>query len=322
LKNNANSHPFYKGRSIPDVAALSQLLGIDESDLLAVAQGADSLYVPGKRIKKSDGTFRQTLKPLPQLSLIQRRIKDRIFANVIYPEYLMGGIADHRHPRSPHRNASRHANKRVLIKTDIKSFFPSIRPELVAKMWKGLFQFGDAAVDVLTKLTTKAGSVPQGGRTSTHVSNLILWDVEPRLYRRFQRQGFEYTRFIDDINVSSVSRLTKAEMAGTLAAIIAMLGSRGFRPNRRKQAVETSGHAMTIHNLKTNQHASLGRDRKQRLRVEVHRLVVEARTGVLGDDFMKRLQSVRVKVGQAQRLNPSFALKLKRDLLEVRPSRV
>jgi hypothetical protein len=82
--------PYYRFEPIGSIDALARALGLESERLVAIAADADRLYRLAKPIVKSDGSIRQPLDALPALKTIHRRLKTRILAGVVYPEYLTG----------------------------------------------------------------------------------------------------------------------------------------------------------------------------------------------------------------------------------------
>ena len=113
---------------------------------------------------------------------------------------LQGGIYDSTNPRDPVRNAELHVGRKILIKEDIKSFFPSTSSDLVVSVWHSLFGFSHEVSRCLTALTTLNGQLPQGAKTSTFLANLVLWKNEPDLVAYLRSNGLQYSRYIDGHN--------------------------------------------------------------------------------------------------------------------------
>jgi len=145
--------PSYRCSPIKSVRALARALGFGEQELLALAGDANRRY---RTVKPEPGSTRQTFDAMGQLKVAHRRIKEVIFANVYFPDYLQGSLKG----RDYVTNARLHTNKQILICEDVKKFFPSVRSELVNDVWLGFFRFSPDVAEVLTALTTKDGALP------------------------------------------------------------------------------------------------------------------------------------------------------------------
>lgn len=236
--------PFYPHSPIHSVKALARALGEPVERLLALAQRSSRLYRYVPQTKKDGITPRHTYDAHEPLKTIQRKIVDRILCKVTYPEYLHGGIKDAKYPRSIYSNARVHSGAKTVILQDIADFFPSITTEHIHRIFVGLFNFSAAVATLLANLVTRDGQVPQGASTSSYLANLVFWDIEPTLVTRFKAQGLEYSRFADDITVSSKARISPAATTQIIASVTWMLGQKGCQQKRSKLHIRKRGQAL------------------------------------------------------------------------------
>ncbi|ABM36663.1 reverse transcriptase family protein [Polaromonas naphthalenivorans] len=162
--------PNYSANPIGSPSALAATLGVSVAVLNDFASTSASKYSKFE-LAKADGKPRFISSPNHDLKIIQKRINRFVFGNVIYPDYLFGGIEG----RDYVKNARVHANAKSLITLDIKNFYPSIREEYVFKIFKHFCKFPDSVANLLTKLTTLDNCVPQGACTSSHLANLVFF---------------------------------------------------------------------------------------------------------------------------------------------------
>lgn len=76
----------------------------------------------------------------------------------------------------------------------------------------GVFErlgYVDEAARILTRLTTYKHQLPQGPPTSPAIANLCIPRADARLSGLARAQGFDHTRFVDDMTLSGSKRLTK-----------------------------------------------------------------------------------------------------------------
>jgi len=246
--------------------ALARALGVSLSHLHFVAKHADQMYRRAREIRKADGSVRVTYDAFKPLKDIQGRIRDRFLGRVVYPTYLQGCLKG----RDPKSNASLHLGARIAIGEDIKTFFDTIREELVFDVWQHLFGFGGEPARCLTRLGVKDGVVPQGACTSPHLANLVLWREEPAVYGHFKKQGIQYSRYVDDIEVSSRHALTREEQRSAIATIYAMLKRHNTGPKRQKHEILASGHRMVVTKLIINRRVALPGSKRKAIRAAVH----------------------------------------------------
>lgn len=96
-------------------------------------------------------------------------------------------------------------------KTDFSDFFGSTTPAFVLDMLRIIFPFSEVmktseGQQVLTKaldLCFLNGGLPQGTPISPMLTNLMMIPIDHALYNNFRKNGFVYTRFADDIQISS-----------------------------------------------------------------------------------------------------------------------
>lgn len=242
----------YKGKPFGSVQSLARALEVSEHDLRYVAANAERYYHPNTPEPKGDGTYRQHYRVDPKLKRIQKAINKNIFGKTIFPDYLTGGIRDKDHPRDYVTDATVHSGRRNLIAEDIKNFFPSVCADLVRRMWQGLYHLRPEVADVLTKLTTYQGFLPQGAPTSTYIGNLVLWDEEPQVVARLDSIGIRYTRYIDNISLSHDEVHTREAIREVTSLVYGMLYRHGLRPKRRKRVTSTRRKAQILHGLNLN----------------------------------------------------------------------
>ena len=179
-------------------SVLKYLLPTDPIDLI---EQIDPLYhcfeIPPKRAGRK---ARQITAPSDDLKKTQRDILKLILGKV------------HPHPsamaffegRSIGANARVHHRCTHLFKTDIHDFFSSIRIDLIKGMLEASFpHLSSFAIEDIIKLTTLDGALPQGAPTSPHLANLVMLDFDASITQLCSRIGASYTRYADDIAVSS-----------------------------------------------------------------------------------------------------------------------
>lgn len=236
--------PFYTQSPIHSHKALARALGEPVERLIALAKRSSRLYRYVPQFKKDGITPRHTYDAYEPLKTIQRKIVDRLLSKVAYPAYLHGGIKDAKMPRSIYSNARTHTGAKAVVLQDIADFFPSITTEHIHRIFVGLFRFSPDVATLLANLVTREGQVPQGASTSSYLANLVFWDIEPALVKRFKAQGMVYSRFADDITVSSKTHISPTSTTQIIASVTWMLGQKGCLQKRSKLHVRKRGQAL------------------------------------------------------------------------------
>lgn len=110
----------------------------------------------------------------------------------------------------------RHQNNesKWFCKLDFKNFFGSTTPEFTMKMFSEVYpfsevvksQYGHDALKNALSLAFLNGGLPQGTPISPLITNVIMIPIDYKLsnmFRDFNKQRFVYTRYADDILISS-----------------------------------------------------------------------------------------------------------------------
>lgn len=318
--NRERLRPHYPYDPFGSLSTLAKPFRVSRETLLSIAQAPRGYYrcIPIER----KGKVRETWDALAPLKSIQARIQCLILRKVRYPRYLQGGIKDEEQARDFVSNASLHCGRRVVISEDIENFFPSIPSDLIHDLWCSLFHFPHHIADVLTGLTTLEGYLPQGAKTSSYLANLALWRREPHLVESLKRQGFTYSRYVDDITLSTDRRLTGNEIANVIRQVARMCSRSGFRLKRSKHSVTTSGNRMSATGLTVNRRASLPKKFRSQTRALVHqceRLANTSKEMRQTPHFAAEWNRASGKVALLQRLHPTEGNPLRRRLRVIKP---
>ncbi|MDO9480728.1 MAG: reverse transcriptase domain-containing protein [Hydrogenophaga sp.] len=307
---NKPSYPF---RPITSVAALARALGLEQAALISAAERADGCY---RSVPPKPGSTRQTFDALGLLKEIHRRIKGRFFERVIFPDYLHGSLKGCDYVT----NASLHTNKQILICEDVQSFFPSVKAERVEDVWCGFFGFAPDVARLLTKLTTKDGALPQGAISSSYLANLVLWRDEPILQAKLAAQGITYSRYVDDMAMSSPTHLPKSTQTQVIAQVYGMLRKNGLSAKRRKHEIFSASEPMIATKLVVNRKPSLDQKKRSQVRAQVRQLEVARADGGDVDAIRLLANKAAQRVGQLGRFHPREAEQLKARIRFVRES--
>jgi RNA-directed DNA polymerase len=276
---------------VQDKQSLSELLGVPCREIDYVASRLHRFYKT-KKLSKADGTPRQLLIPCGRLKSIQLAIKEKIFDQISFLPCVQGGVKN----KSVISNASLHVGQAIVFSVDIKSFFPSIVPARVERIF-GSLGFGEQATRLLTKLTTWQFQLPQGTHTSPAIANLSLRGLDKRILKLSRIHNFVYTRYVDDLTLSGSYRLLK--FRGLLQR---MVESEGFSVKPEKTVTMHSGMRQVVTKLVVNGKVNLSREQRNEIRKEFL-----ACLSVPGEDLPA---STRGRVGWLRSVNPGFGKKL------------
>lgn len=313
-------HPVITISSIAKVSSLASLLSIKESDLLDIAANVDRFHRPGKVLKKRNGDPRQTHDAEQRLKIIHGRINNRILKKVDYPYYLQGGIADKKQPRGCRTNAIIHSRKKLIITEDIKDFFPCTSKKIVKGIWQYCFRFHPEIADILTRLTTYQNQLPQGWKTSSYLANLVFWDKEPDLVSSLERRGYRYSRYMDDITVSSGHYINNHQKTYIISKVYGMLFSKRFAPKRSKHEIVSQSQRMDVTGLLVNRkNPTVSKSKRRGVRVGVFKLEKLPINNRSDADYRECWEHLSGLVSYISTYHPEEGRKLRARLLLIPP---
>ena len=314
--------PRYYGRPIAKLSSLAKALDVDEADLIEISSNTRKYWRKGRALQKKDGTPRLTHNSVDPLKSIQRRIKRVFLEKVAYPGYLLGGISsDEVNRRGYLENAAIHSNKKILFSEDVKNFFPSTTSTLVHSIWIGVFNFHPVIANILTQLTTYDECLPQGWVTSSHLANLALWNHEAQTVSFFRSKGYCYSRFVDDVVVSSNHYITKDEKTFIVSELIHLFSRCGYKAKRSKHTIATSAGStinqkkMRVGNLNVdNGRPTMPKSRRNNIRAAVFLCEKTLPCARNTEEYRRQWKKASGLVASMKKLHPNESLKLRSRL--------
>jgi hypothetical protein len=201
-------------------------------------------------LPKKGGGVRFIHAPCRALAFVQQRIKARLLDPApVHDECVSAfraglSIVDHAKP---------HCGKAVVIKMDLKDFFPSVTFHKVESVFRGLKIDGALSTQLALLTTTwlKADAesseteeslpsegeraLPQGAPTSPQLANMAARRLDLRLLGLSKRLGFKYSRYADDLTFSSDD--TKAKVNVLLRLVEQIVTDCKFQLNPNKTRV-------------------------------------------------------------------------------------
>ena len=231
-------------------------------------------------ISKRSGGERVILAPKRELKALQRKVLDGIVALVPTSSAAHGFVRG----RSIVTNAQPHIGRHVVLKLDLKDFFPSITFARVRGLFIALgYPFAVAAT--LALLCTEYNREPfdrngtryyisigprhlvQGAPTSPGLANLVAWRLDRRLSGLAGTLGFTYTRYADDLTFSSDQSEQAAQMLSSARRIIE---DEHFVVNTAKTHVARPHTRQMVTGLVVNEALSVPRPLRRKLRAILH----------------------------------------------------
>ena len=267
---------------------LAEALGLTVAQLRGYCyhrEAATNLHYRRFTIPKRDGTARAIWAPLPRLKAAQRWV----LANVAERLPVHGAAHGFLAGRSTLTNASRHPNSRVVLKMDVKDFFPSVTWRRV----KGVFRragYRERVATLLALLCTEAPReivelngvtyyvalgercLPQGAPTSPAITNALCLRLDRRLTGLAEKAGWRYTRYADDLTFSRPAGAEPSSPDALAKSATKIVEAEGFAIKAEKTRYARPGSRQTVTGLVVNRDLSprSPRSLRRNLRAAIH----------------------------------------------------
>ncbi len=201
---------FDRLRKAGSLGELAPLLGFTPQGLSFVLYKAkpETFYTTFE-IPKKGGGLRKIHAPQQALKLLQKRLADFLYAclHEIEAKYPVRTIVSHgfEKGRSIVTNASAHRRRRYVLNLDIADFFGSINFGRVRGYFihDKDFALKPPVATVISQIACHQNALPQGSPSSPVISNLIGAILDRRLIVLAKRYGCTYTRYADDLTLST-----------------------------------------------------------------------------------------------------------------------
>ena len=235
-------------------------------------------------IPKRDGSDRQICAPKKQLKWVQKQILKHIVSKVA-PHPAAHGFVN---GRSTVSNATPHVGAELIVKFDLKDFFPTVHYFRVMGLFASLgypvgncmFGTDDDAnqiAPVLARLCCYtpdpkqwgSATLPQGAPTSPAISNLVCRRLDARLQGLAEANGGTYTRYADDLTFS----FPKAEgmnLGRFRGWVDQVCQQEGFVVNQEKFRVIRDSQRQVVTGIVVNDAVRAPRELRREIRAILH----------------------------------------------------
>jgi hypothetical protein len=248
---------------------LAEALGLSVARLRWLAYHRDAAtHIHYRRfvIPKRGGGERAIWAPMPLLKAAQhwilRNVAEKLPVHGAAHGFLPG--------RSTLSNAAAHTDARIVLKMDVKDFFPTVTLARV----KGIFRkagYREQVATLLALLCTESPRevvesegrtyyvslgprcLPQGAPTSPALTNTLCLRLDRRLSGLAARLGWRYTRYADDLTFSLPAGHQGGPKTGTLMGLVKrVVEAEGFRLHPDKTRVHRRGGRQQVTGLVVN----------------------------------------------------------------------
>jgi retron-type reverse transcriptase len=234
-------------------------------------------------IPKRGGGHRVIMAPKRRLKALQRRLLEQLVCKL--------PVSDHAHGfrtgRGTRSNAEPHVGQKMVIRVDLKNFFPTVTFGRVRGFLIAL-GYGYPVATALACLMTEAERQPvelddgtivhvpvthrhcvQGAPTSPGLCNVIVMKLDRRIAGLARKFGVNYTRYADDLTFSGA--LDRRQAFGLTQVVRRIVEEEGFTVNKDKTLLLSRARRQTVTGAVVNDVLGLSRQERRLLRAMLHR---------------------------------------------------
>lgn len=256
-------------------ATLMAHLGVNDHELKKIRWFRQRMYHTFE-LAKGDGKSRQIQAPDPRLKYLQRSLLPLLEKLYRVRNPVHGFVRG----KSVKTNAIAHLRRRHLLNIDLHDFFGSITENRVVGVLEAIGIASEVAATI-GYICCLPGSLPQGAPTSPLLSNMVCFRLDRELLRFAKEARCIYTRYADDISLSSHQPLT-AVFEGSLPSagnfplgmldpeLLNIIKSNGFELNPDKAHYADRNSRRMVTGLKVNELLNVDRRYVRNLRAMLY----------------------------------------------------
>jgi len=279
------------------IVGLADAIGIQFVELVALAE---SPPYDRWRAPKRSGGWRQIEAPAKDLKAAQRWIQHNVIPRLEVHDAAHGSV----HGRSSVTFAETHTGAAVLLRMDVRSFFPSVRFDAVRRTLAAVLEpeVCRMAASLCTSGCPRA--LPQGASTSPGLANAACLALDHDLEALARSRGARYTRYVDDLAFS----FQEPADAGRLAKeVVELLWCHGLEAHEGKTRIMRAHQRQELVGLVVNGDGTPRPSRvsMRRLRAAIHQA---------GDASPSELHRIRGMIAYVSMSNKANGRKLRQQL--------
>lgn len=212
--------------------------------------------------------------------------------------------------RSARTYASPHVGKPVLLKSDLKNFFPSVHRKRIYRLFCEQLKCSPDVARILTRLTTVKNQLPQGSPTSTAIANLVSMGMARRLHLLSVSVGAVVGTYVDDIAISGPGYVGRYKQL-----VKKVISQEGFEPNDEKTEIYGRDDEQIAAGFRVNTRLDIPSKKLREIRAAIEALEGKMAIGEAVDDSM--LASILGKISHVQSLNKGAGMWLRKRLQSI-----
>ena len=332
----------WKVPAIESVGALAEWLGIDVSYLewFADLEGlgyknnnAKLRHYHYRILGKQSGDFRLIEAPKQALKKLQQRVLDGILDKVPSHTATHGFVKG----RSIKTYIAPHVGQRVVLRMDLRDFFPTFRAARIQSFFRTL-GYPESVADLLGGICTNATpryvwkqlgqtvgrvqlwehhilysrpQLPQGAPTSPALANLCSYRLDCRLAGLAKRAGATYSRYADDLAFSGDEAFQNHVERFSIHAA-AILREEGFAVHHRKTRIMRQSVRQRLVGLVVNQGPNIQRTDFDRLKATLSNCVRYGPAAQNRDNHWNFRAHLEGRVSFVEMINPAKGNRLRK----------
>lgn len=193
-------------------------------------------------------------------------------------------------------------NSRWFLKTDFSGFFPSTTLEFTMKMMSMIYPFselvkhddGREELERALSLGFLNGGLPQGTPLSPTLTNAIMIPIDHYLSKHFSELSMVYTRYADDIDVSSKYSFNYKDTVEYINDIVKKFGAPyTIKPEKTHYGSSAGKNWMLGVMLNADNKITIGHREKKYLKAMLNNYIRDYKAGVQWD-----ISDVQTMVGK------------------------
>ncbi len=288
---------------IQNLTSLANCTKTPLGDLVFLSKNAPHLYTKIPMLKK-DGTDRNINAPRNDLKKLQKKLLNNFFNEEPISPSAFGWIKG----KSRIDCVLRHLNKRFIYTADLSNCFPSIHSTRIYKLLLYKMHCSPNVAKCITRLTTYNYQLPQGAPTSPAIVNILLRDFDNEMSSFWKKRKANYSRFGDDMIVSSNTQITNFE------GIIKKLTKKyGLNTNPKKFKTMTTYKRQAALGITINHKINIPREQLTKIKS----ILFKAKNTPLEKLNLENHPNFQAyllgKITEIKSINPAIGTKLKRD---------
>lgn len=217
-----------------------------------------------------------------------------------------------------------HCNSEFIFKTDISKFFPSISAEAVShtlSKYCGNIRTMDAEevrenIGRIVYLCTLNNHLPIGFSCSPSISNFCFYDYDNIIDAYCNEKGYIYSRYADDLIISSQDEMDKGMVTSDLTAILSSDSFLKFSINHKKTKVITKKYERKILGISilNDGKMTVSKATKTDIEVKLHLLRTDRKKLVdyTGMDDMASILSIAGVLSQINNIDRDYLFHLRK----------